>query len=157
MLERKLKTVPGAAEDLLVIGALVFVPQKQRFHARSGERVLQFVRAVRRIDIHQSRAGTGAAHMHHDPFDTVGRPQPDAVTTADAERPEAACDAVSGIAQFRPGHPSRLMARRDGDVIRKSAGSAMEKVADGQFKERSIGSSGVAQFRSLRFNKHSEV
>ncbi len=94
VLERKVESVAGAAQNLFVVGVLVLVPEEERLHARAREGELQLVGAVGGVDVDQRGAGAGAAHVHHDPLDAVGGPEADAVAAADAERPEAARDAI---------------------------------------------------------------
>ena len=106
VLERQVEPVARAAQDLLVVGVLVLVPQEERLHARARERELQLVRAVGGIHVDQRRSGARAAHVHHDPLDAVGGPQAHAVAAADAERPQSARHAVGLGAQLGPGEPS---------------------------------------------------
>src|ERR1039458_8626576 len=76
------KAVAGAAEDLLVVGVPVLVPEEERLHARALQSELQLVGAVGGVDVDQCGSGAGAAHVHHDPFDAVGGPDADAVAAA---------------------------------------------------------------------------
>ena len=128
MFKFEIETMARAAENLFVVGALVLVPEEQRLHARAGERVLQFMRAIGGVHIDQRSAGPRAAHVQHDPLNAVGGPEADAVAAADAERPEAAGHAVGGIAEFGPGHARGLVARRDGEAVGKAACGAVQGV-----------------------------
>ena len=145
MLEVELEAVAGALENFVVVGVLVFVPEEESLHARAGERVLQFVRAVSGVDVDERRAGAGATHVHHDPLNAVGGPQADAIAAANAEGPEATGDAIGYLAEFGPGHAARLVARSYGKAVRKARRGAMEEVADGEVEEGDIFSVGVAE------------
>jgi len=118
------------------------------------EGVLQFVRAVSWVDVNQCRSSSRAAHVQHDPLDAVGGPDADAITAADAERPEAAGYPIGGIAELRPGHATRLMTRCDRKAIGKAACGAMEQIADGEIKEGASLSVGVAQGQKVIVFKH---
>ena len=98
----EVEAVAGAAQDLLVVGVLVVVPEEEGLHARAREGELQLVGAVGGVHVDQRGSGAGAAHVHHDPLDAVGGPEADAVALANAERPEAAGDAVGLRRSARP-------------------------------------------------------
>ena len=100
--ERQIEPMACAAQDLLVVGALVLVPQEERFHPRPCQRELQLVRAVGGIHIDQRRSGSCAAHVHHDPLNAVGGPEPHAIAATNAQRPKPARHAVRLVAQFGP-------------------------------------------------------
>ena len=125
----------GAVEDFGVVGALVLVPEEERFHARAREGVLQFVGAVGGVDVDESRTRSRAAHVQHDPLNAVGGPEADTVASADAKRPETAGYAIGSVAEFGPCHALRLMARCYGKTIRIAAGGAMKKLANGEVEE----------------------
>ena len=120
MLKVQLEAVAGAFENFCVVGALVLVPEEEGLHARAGERVLQFVRAISGVDVDERGAGASATHVQHDPLDAVGGPQADAISAADAERPQTTGNAIGGLAEFGPGHAARLVARSYGKAIRKA-------------------------------------
>ena len=131
VLERQVKPVTRPAQNLLVIGPLVFVPQEQGLHARALQRELEFVGAVGGIHVDQRRSSPRAAHVHHNPLDAVGGPESHAVAAANAQRPEPPRHAVSLDAQFSPGEPLLLVTRGHGEAVRKAAGGAVEQAADG--------------------------
>ena len=151
----EIEAVAGAAQNLLVVGALVFVPEEERLHARAFCRVnCELVGAVGGIDVDQRGAGAGAAHVHHDPLDAVGGPEADAVAAADAERPEPAGHAVGLGAELGPGKALSLVAGGHGQAVGKAIGGAVEQVADGQFQQRPARTAGVAQRAKVLFYRH---
>ncbi len=154
VIELEIEPVAGAAEDLFVVGALVFVPQEERLHARLLQRVLQLMGAVGGIHIDERRSGPGAAHVHRDPLDAVGGPQADAVAPPNAERPKPSCHAVRFVAQLGPGQALGLMAGRNGQAVGKAIRCAVQEVADGQVQQRPVGSPRVAQGAGFFFKGH---
>ena len=148
------QAVARTAEDLFVVGALVFVPEEERLHPRASEGVAEFVGAVGGIHVDQGGSGAGAAHVHHDPFNAVGGPEADTIAAANAKRPEPARDAVCRLAELGPGHAAGLMARSDGEAIGEAAGSSMEEVANGQLEQGTAGAGTVAQCSKGLVNGH---
>ena len=152
--ERVVNAVAGAGENILVVGVLVLVPEKERLHARALKGELQLVGAIGGVDVDQSRAGAGDAHVHHRPFNTIRRPDADAVAAADTESPESAGDAVGHGGEFGPGEALALMATDDGGAVGVAAGGAVEQAADGQIEERAAGAARVAYGLSRLFSRH---
>ena len=134
--EREVEPMPRASQNLLVIGVLVLVPQEERLHARARQRELQLVRAVGGIHVDQRSPGPRATHVHHDPLDAVGGPQPHAVAAPDAQRPQAARHAVRLGAQLRPAQPPLLVARHQRRPLRPAIRLALQQVANRQFQQR---------------------
>ena len=154
VLEREIKPVTRAAQNLLVIGSLVLVPKEESLHARALQSELKFVGAVRGIHVDQRRSGPCAAHVHHDPLDAVGGPEAHAVATADAQRPEPARHAVSLDAQLCPCEPLLLVTRGHGKALRKAAGGTVEQAADGQIEQCAVGAARVALGTEVFFYRH---
>ena len=134
--ERQVEPMARAAQNLLVIGVFVLVPQKERLHPGARERELQLVRAVRGIHIHQCRSGPRAAHVQDDPLHAVGRPQSHAVAAADTQGPQSAGHTVRLGAQLRPGQPTLLVARNQRRPVRVSIHRLLQQVANRQFQQR---------------------
>ena len=150
--ERQVEPVTRAAQNLLVIGALVLVPQKQRLHPRARQRELQFVRAVRGIYIHQRRSSPRAAHVQDDPLGAVGRPQSHTVSAADAQRPQSPRHAIRLGAQFRPGQPPLLVARNHSRPVRIAIRRPQQQVANRQFQQRPCRPPRIALGQNLLVN-----
>ena len=154
VLELMIKAVTGAGEDVLIVGVLVLVPEEEGFQARALKGVLQLVGAVGWVDVDQRGSGTGDAHVHHRPFNTIGGPDADAVAAPYAQRPKAAGDAVGFGGEFGPGEALLLVAGGHGEAVGIAAGGAVEQAADGQIKERAAGAARVALGVQVFFDRH---
>lgn len=62
--------------------------QENGLHARLAQHEFQFVRAIRRIDIHQDSAGHRRGKLEIDPLGTVGGPHAHAVSRPYSKTPE---------------------------------------------------------------------
>ncbi len=150
----QVEPVSRSPQNLLVVGALILVPQKQRLHLRPCQRELQLVRTVGGIYIHQRRPGPRAAHVHHHPLDAVGGPQAHAVPAANPQRPKSARHAVGLSAQLSPCQPLLLVPRRYRQSIRETICRSLKQVANRQFQQRPCRSARIALGRNLLFNGH---
>ena len=151
------KAVAGAAEDLLVVGVAVLVPEEECLHARALQGELQLVGAVGGIDVDQGGSGAGGAHVHHHPLDAVGGPDADAVAAPYAQRPEAAGDAVGLGRELGPCEALLLVAGGHGEAVGIAAGGAVEQAADGQIEERAAGTARIALGAKFFFDRHGVV
>ena len=124
----------SAFQDLFIVGSLVSVPQEQRLHARTRQRVSQLVGAIGGIYIDQGRAGPCATHVHHDPLHAVGGPQAHAIAMSNAKRPQTARHAVGRRAQFGPRHSLRLVTRSHGKAIGIKTCGPIKEAADCQLE-----------------------
>jgi len=154
MLQLQAEPVPCTVENLFVVGPFIAMPKEQCLHARTRERELQLVRAVGGVHVHQRRAGPRAPHVHHDPLDAVGRPQPHAVAAPNAQRPQAAGHRVGLIAQLGPAHPLALVARCHGQPVAEALRRPAQKVADGQLQQRPAWAARVAQGAKVFLHCH---
>ena len=150
----RVEPVPRPAQNLLVVGALVLVPQEQRLHPRPRQRELQFVRAVGWVHVHQRRARPRAAHVHHDPLGAVGGPQANAVAAPNAQRPQSSRHAVRIVAQFTPGEALALVARNHRRPVANPVCRAVQQIANGQIEQRTARPACVAQHGNALFNRH---
>ena len=110
--------------------------------------------AIGGVDVDQRGSSAGAAHVHHGPLDAIGGPDADAVAVPNAERPEAAGDAVGHGGELGPGETLALMATDDGEAVGVAAGGAVEQAADGQIEERAAGAARMAEGADGFFNWH---
>jgi hypothetical protein len=110
--------------------------------------------AISGVDINKGNAGACAPHVQHDPLDAVGGPDTDAISAANAERPQPTGYLIRGIAEFGPCHAARLVSRNHSEAIRELRRGAIEQTSNCQVEERNIGSARVAKTFNLFIDGH---
>ena len=83
-----------SANHVEVSGGLECFGRDQRLASDRVQGVLQLDRPVGRVDVDEHRAEPGGGELGQDPFEPVGRPDPDAVALVEPEREQSAGDGI---------------------------------------------------------------
>ena len=83
-----------SANHVEVSGGLESFGRDQRPASDRVQGVLQLARPVGRVDVDEHRAEPGGGELGQDPFEPVGRPDPDAVALLEPEREQSAGDGI---------------------------------------------------------------
>ena len=103
----------------------------QRFAVDLVQRVLDFCRAVRRVDVDQNQADFGRGQLHQHPFGIVVRPDADALARLQAQAEQRAGEAVGLNLQFAVAVAAALMNADQRFVVGLAGRDGIEKRTDG--------------------------
>ena len=119
-----------------VVAALELGGRHQPTAPRLAQRVLQFVGAVRRVDVHQHHADLRRGVLDERPLHAVRRPDADPVTDPEAFREQAARHQVDLAVELAICHPRGLVHRHDRLVVGEPGRGGLEVRTDGLIEQR---------------------
>ncbi len=104
--------------------------QNQRLAADLVHRIVELVRAIRRIDVDEDEARLGGGELRQHPFGVVGRPDADALARLEVERDQSGREIVGAAAQFLVSPANRLMTHNQRRAVRRRPGDPVQQSAD---------------------------
>ena len=127
-----------ALQHLQVFGTFELLGGDDGTAARKIERVFQLGHAVGRVDVDQHQPGARRGKLRHQPLGAVGRPDAYAVAHAQAQGNKARRQRIDLGLELLPAPAHALLAKDHGRPISKTLHRRLQKLADGQGRERGV-------------------
>jgi hypothetical protein len=138
------------AQHVHIVARLVAAGEDQRLAADLVERVFKLGDAISRIDVDQDGTDACSTELHIKPLGAIGRPDADAIATADAEREEAGGNVVRSRAQVVPRQPYVGVGEDRRGTAAEARAGPVQQLRNGHELERIVGRAGNIGTRSRR-------
>ena len=123
-------------EDRDIIRLPEAASEAEQAHAALVERVFQFARLVRRVDVHEDRADSRGRVLERDPLEAVRCPHADTIAGLHPASEQTLCGAVHQFPQLAVSHAEVLMSHNERFAVTESLNGAAQVLANRFTKQR---------------------